>query len=55
MAARLKKTYSWVGKNKLSAKARARVAPGPFAIALEEVVQECLCWNSIGFWPEWEE
>jgi hypothetical protein len=48
-----RQTYGWIGKNKLSAEARASVVSAPLAIAFEEVVDECLCRNGVGFWPEW--
>lgn len=48
-------TYSWVGQNKLPAKARASVVFVPFTIALVEIVDECFCWYGIGFWSERQE
>lgn len=52
---RNEQTHSWVSENKLSAKARASVGFAPFPVALEKVVDECLCWDSVGFWPERQE
>jgi hypothetical protein len=48
-------THSWVCKNKLSAETRASVIPVPFPVALEEVVDECLRWNGVGFGPKRQE
>lgn len=52
---KIEQTYSWVGQNKLPAKARASVVFASFAIAFVEIVDECLCWYSIGFWSKWQE